>query len=309
MNAQQVKYHKLFVYNKGIIVMKFALIGVGYVAPRHMKAIKETGHELIAALDPHDSVGILDSYFPNCKFFTKTEQFDRYLTKNKVDYISICSPNYLHEFHCKMALRLGANVICEKPLVLCNWNLPQLEELEKETGKKIYNILQLRLHKRLKELKDTILDYKHYDVELKYITPRGEWYHRSWKGNEKQSGGIETNIGIHFFDMLIWMFGKPESMTIEERTEKTVRGNLDLECAEIKWMLSVDRNNLPDSNLKFFRSITVSGKEIRFDDIISDFHIESYKEILAGRGFTIKDVMPAIELVTKMRDKRFLCKN
>jgi len=285
--------------------MKFALIGAaGYVAPRHMKAIKELGYELIAALDPFDSVGILDSYFPECKFFTQTERFDRYLTKNPVDYISICSPNYLHEFHCKMSLRLGANVICEKPLVLCDWNIPQLIDLEKETGKRIFNILQLRLHPNLIKLKDEINKHKHYDVILKYITPRGNWYHQSWKGDIKKSGGIETNIGIHFFDILMWIFGKPESLTIYERNNINVKGCLDLECAEVKWHLSIDRNELPDPNLKFFRSITVNGKEIRFDDIIGDFHTLSYKEILKGKGFTIEDVAPTIELITKIRDEK-----
>lgn len=284
--------------------MKFALIGAaGYVAPRHMKAIKETGHELIAALDPFDSVGILDSYFPDCKFFSKTEQFDRYLTKNKVDYISICSPNYLHEFHCKMALRLGANVICEKPLVLCDWNIPQLIELEKDTGKKIYNILQLRLHPSLIELKNKIDKNKYYKVSLEYITPRGNWYHQSWKGNIKQSGGIETNIGIHFFDMLIWIFGEVSYHSISSRSNETIRGNLFLKNAKIHWTLSIDRKLLPDKNLNFFRSIIVEGEEIRFDDIFSDFHTLSYKEILDGRGFTIEDVTPSIELVTKLRGK------
>jgi len=283
--------------------MKFALIGAaGYVAPRHMKAIKEFGHDLVAALDPFDSVGILDSHFPDCKFFTKTERFDRFLTKNKVDYISICSPNYLHEFHCKMALRLGANVICEKPLVLCDWNIPQLIELEKETGKRIYNILQLRLHQSLIDLKKSLEKGKYYKVSLKYITPRGHWYHQSWKGKVKQSGGIETNIGIHFFDMLLWLFGKYSSHSIINRSDNKVQGKLYLENADIDWFLSIDRNDLPEKDLNFFRSISVEGTEIRFDNIIADFHIKSYEEILSGRGFTIEDVSPAIELITALRE-------
>ena len=287
--------------------MKFALIGAaGYVAPRHMKAIKETGNELVAALDPFDSVGILDSYFPYCRFFTSTEIFDRYLTKNPVDFISICSPNYLHEFHCKMALRLGSNVICEKPLVLCDWNIPQLEKLEKETGNIIYNILQLRLHPSIIKLKNSINEKDFYDVKLKYITPRGHWYHKSWKGDIKKSGGIETNIGIHFFDMLIWLFGDVIDCDITYRNEITSIGKLRFNNAIVSWNMSIDVNELPDKSeeFKFYRSIIINNKEVRFDDIISQFHTLSYEEILKGNGFTINDVKPSIELITKLRDMK-----
>ncbi len=285
--------------------MKFALIGAsGYVAPRHMKAIKDTGHELVAALDPFDSVGILDSYFPNCRFFTSTEIFDRFLTKNQVDYISICSPNYLHEFHCKMALRLGADVICEKPLTLCNWNIPPLQKLEQETGKTIYNILQLRLHPSIIKLKKSIEKDKKYNVKLKYITPRGHWYHKSWKGNIKRSGGIETNIGIHFFDMLIWLFGDVKECKINYKNNITSTGILNFENAKVEWTLSIDRNELPDKSneMKFHRSININNSEVRFDDIIGEFHNLSYEEIFKGNGFTINDVKPSIELVTKLRE-------
>jgi len=286
--------------------MKFALIGVaGYVAPRHLKAIKETGHELIAALDPHDSVGILDSYFPDCKFFTSMERFDRFLSNhyNQVDYISICSPNYLHEAHCKLALRLGAHVICEKPLVLCDWNIQPLQKLEEDTGMKIYNILQLRLHPEIKKIKENLSKTYHH-VDLKYFTPRGEWYFQSWKGVEGRSGGIETNIGIHFFDMLIWLFGDVLDFNVETRTQKRSMGTLWLKNANVKWNLSLDKHDLPEQSLKYFRSIKIDNEEIRFDNIFGDLHIESYKQIFEGNGFTIKDVYPTIKLITNIRDTK-----
>jgi len=286
--------------------MKFGLIGAaGYVAPRHMKAIKDTGNELVVALDVNDSVGILDSYFPDCKFFTKQERFDRHVVKNeKLDFISVCSPNYLHESHCKLAMRLGANVICEKPLATTFENLTQLRQIEKQLQKKVYSILQLRLHPSIKLLKHMINPEKEYLVDLKYITPRGPWYFQSWKGNVEQSGGIETNIGIHFFDMLIWLFGNIINFEITKRDEKRSIGCLRLERANIIWYLSLDKNDLPDKSQKFYRSMIVDGKEVRFDNVFSDLHTESYKEILGGSGFGIEDSITAVSLVQQIRETK-----
>jgi UDP-N-acetyl-2-amino-2-deoxyglucuronate dehydrogenase len=285
--------------------MRFALIGAaGYVAPRHMKAIKDTGHELVAALDPCDSVGILDSYFPDCKFFTDEKRFDRHIMReNHIDYMSICSPNYLHESHCKMGMRLGANVICEKPLALCSSNIEQIRKVEKQMGKKVYTILQSRLHPTIKKLKERIDRANDYKVELKYITPRGPWYLQSWKGRVGQSGGIETNIGIHFFDMLQWIFGPFCGYELEYHDDVMSQGILYLESAEVKWFLSINRNDLPDQNLKFFRSIKVDDEELRFDDIIADYHTDSYIKIFEGNGFTIDDAMPSIEIVSRIREE------
>ncbi len=288
--------------------MNFALIGVaGYVAPRHLQAIKDVGGNLIAALDPHDSVGILDKYFPDCKFFTSQERFDRHISNLALkgintDYISICSPNYLHESHCKLALRLGANAICEKPLILNPDNINQLIDIQTKTKKKIYNILQLRLHPDLIELKKTINNKQYYNVDLKYITPRGNWYDYSWKGNEKRSGGIETNIGIHFFDMLIWLFGNVERFVIKKRNRKISSGILHLENAKVEWFLSIDKQYLPEGS-NFYRSIKVNNNEIRFDNVFSDLHTESYKRILNGDGFEIEDVIKSIELVSNIRNE------
>ena len=227
--------------------MKFGLIGAaGYVAPRHMQAIKDTGHELVIALDPNDSVGVLDKYFPDCKFFTQAERFDRHIMKHeKLDFISICSPNYLHESHCKLAMRLGANVICEKPLTTNVENIDQIHMVETQMGRKVFNILQLRLHPSIKILKHMIKKKEFYNVDLKYITPRGPWYFQSWKGKEGQSGGIETNIGIHFFDMLIWLFGDVEKFEVKTRNEKKSYGILTLEKAKVTWFLSLDIKDLP----------------------------------------------------------------
>lgn len=290
--------------------MNFALIGAaGYVAPRHMEAIKTTGNKLIAALDPHDSVGILDTYFPNCEFFTSQESFDRYILNmdkdDRPEFMSICSPNYLHESHSKFAMRLGSNVICEKPLLLCDYNINQLEEVEAMTGKKVYTILQLRHHPSFINLKNKINSNEQYKVSLKYITPRGPWYHHSWKGDERKSGGIETNIGIHFFDLLLWLFGDLEKVKIYERNSLNSIGTLYFNNVEVNWHLSIDRNELPYPGLKFYRSMTINKEEIRFDDIITKFHILSYKEILKGNGFTTKDVYPAIKLVTDIREGKW----
>ena len=287
--------------------MNFGLIGAaGYIAPRHMKAIKELGHELKVALDPHDSVGILDSYFPKCKFFTQTERFDRHIVKNEsLDYISVCSPNYLHESHCKLGMRLDANVICEKPLAMTVENLDQLQMVEYQTGTKVYTILQLRLHPAIQKLKSELSNKKHL-VDLRYITPRGPWYFQSWKGKEGQSGGIETNIGIHFFDLLIWLFGDVEKVEVHNRTKKISSGILELERANVIWFLSLNKADIPsgEPNRNFYRRMIVDRKEVEFDSVFSELHTESYKEILKGNGFGIEDSYKAIELVSKIREMK-----
>ena len=283
---------------------RFGLIGAGgYVAPRHMQAIKDTGNDLVVALDPNESVGILDKYFPDCVFFTQTERFDRHIIKNEtLDYVSICSPNYLHEFHCKLGMRLGADVICEKPLVINSENLDQLKVVEGQTNKRVYTILQLRLHPSIKLLKHMINKDSFYNVDLKYITPRGPWYFQSWKGDEGKSGGIEANIGIHFFDMLIWLFGDVKKFELIIRSERKSVGVLQLEKANVKWYLSLDRNDLPDQNQKFYRAMLVNNEEVRFDNVFSDLHTEVYWNILNGRGYGIEDSIKAIELVQKIRN-------
>lgn len=286
---------------------KFALIGcAGFVAPRHMKAIKDTGNELIAALDPHDSVGIIDSYFPNSTFFTEFERFDRHLEKLKrsgegVDYISICSPNYLHDAHCRLALRVGADAICEKPLVLNPWNLDHLKELENETGKRIYTVLQLRLHPELIELKKKINDKKH-KVVIKYVTPRGKWYRRSWKGDVTKSGGLATNIGVHLFDMIMWLFGDYKKLSVLRNEPDCVSGNVLLNKAEVDFFLSTKREDLPEG-YSSYRSIEIDGKALRFDNFFGDLHTAIYKDILDGNGFGIEDAQPSIELVYDIRRK------
>ena len=288
---------------------KFALIGcAGFVAPRHMKAIKNTGNELVAALDPHDSVGIIDSYFPDSSFFTEFERFDRHLEKLKragegIDYISICSPNYLHDAHCRLALRLGADAICEKPLVLNPWNLNQLKELENETGKKIYTVLQLRLHPDLIELKKKINDKKH-KVVIKYVTPRGKWYSRSWKGDVTKSGGLATNIGVHLFDMIMWLFGDYKELSVLRNEPDCVSGIVLLNKAEVDFFLSTKREDLPEGYLSY-RSIEIDGKALRFDKSFGDLHTAIYKDILDGNGFGIEDSRQSIELVYEIRGKSY----
>jgi UDP-N-acetyl-2-amino-2-deoxyglucuronate dehydrogenase len=289
--------------------MNFGLIGAaGYIAPRHMKAIKDTGHELKVALDPHDSVGILDSYFPKCKFFTQTERFDRHIVKNEsLDYVSICSPNYLHESHCKLGMRLDSNVICEKPLAMTVENLDQLQIVEYQTGMKVYTILQLRLHPTIQKLKAEIkMTGKKHLVDLRYITPRGPWYFQSWKGKEGQSGGIETNIGIHFFDMLIWLFGNVQKVELNWRTEKMSSGILELERANVVWFLSLNKADIPsgETNRNFYRRMIVDGVEVEFDSVFSELHTESYKEILKGNGFGIEETLKAIALVQSIREMK-----
>jgi UDP-N-acetyl-2-amino-2-deoxyglucuronate dehydrogenase len=294
---------------------KFALIGAaGYIAPRHMRAIKETGNELVAALDISDSVGIIDSYFPAASFFTEFERFDRHIDKLKrkgqpIDYVSLCSPNYLHDAHIRFGLRQGADVICEKPLVLNPWNLEALKEAEDETGKRIYTILQLRLHAALLELKEKLDKEpgdKVHDVNLTYITSRGLWYYTSWKGDINKSGGIATNIGVHFFDMLTWLFGDVKENFVHIHTHDRAAGFLQLQKARVKWFLSINEATLPEEvqaqSKRTYRSITIDGKEIEFSEGFTDLHTHSYREILQGRGFPISETAAAIKIVHEIRN-------
>lgn len=299
------------------MVHNFALIGAsGYVAPRHMRAIKETGQNMVAAVDPNDSVGIIDSYFPDASFFTEFERFDRHSEmlrragkESRIHYVSICSPNYLHDAHIRFALREGANAICEKPLVLNPWNAEALQIIEIESGCKINTILQLRHHPSIIELKNHIVKSKskeRHDIELTYITPRGKWYNYSWKGNFLKSGGVATNIGIHFFDMLTWIFGYEKESTVHLSEYNKAAGLLELEFASVKWFLSIDRNDLPE-HLKSdksvtYRSIKINGEEIEFSEGFTDLHTVSYQEILKGNGFGIKDTLPSLESAYKIRN-------
>lgn len=293
----------------------FTLIGAaGYIAPRHMKAIKDTGNQLIAALDKHDSVGILDSYFPEADFFTEFERFDRHLEKQKrkgvkIDYVSVCSPNYLHDSHIRFGLRIGADVICEKPVVLNPWNIDALAEIEKETGNQIFTILQLRLHPAIIALKEKVASQpadKKYEVELNYITSRGHWYFSSWKGDIEKSGGIATNIGVHFFDMLMWIFGDLKEVTVTTHTKDTAAGTLELENASVKWNLSIDPKNLPEdvreSGKRTYRNLTIDGDSFEFSDGFTELHTLSYANILAGKGFPLMETKKAIDLVHKIRN-------
>lgn len=291
----------------------FALIGAaGYVAPRHLRAIKETGGSLRAALDPSNSVGVIDSFFPEARFFTEFERFDRYIDLirrrgEKVDYVSICSPNYLHDAHVRFALRSHGHAICEKPLVLNPWNIDGLAGLEADTGKRVFTILQLRLHPAIIALKERIASErkKVYDVDLTYITSRGLWYYTSWKGEETKSGGIATNIGVHFYDMLAFVFGALRENAVHHRTLDCASGYLEFERARVRWFLSINARDLPDAAAakKTYRSITVDGEEIEFSEGFTDLHILSYQAILAGRGFGLGDVRPSIEMVSAIRTK------
>lgn len=295
----------------------FAITGVaGYIAPRHLQAIHETGNRLLAALDPHDSVGILDRYFPQAAFFTEFERFDRHLEKFKrrseqerIHYVSICSPNYLHDAHIRFALRIGAHALCEKPLVLNPWNLDALEALEKETGRSVFTVLQLRVHPSLVELKQKIESAKtpkRYQVVLTYITSRGTWYDYSWKGIPEKSGGVGTNIGIHFFDLLIWLFGPVKTTELHLSQNKRMAGYLELEKADVRWFLSIRPEDLPadvkQTGKTTYRSITLDGEEIQFSEGFTDLHTKVYSETLAGRGFGIKDARPSIELAYQLRN-------
>lgn len=295
---------------------KFALIGAaGYIAPRHMQAIKDTGNELVAAIDPNDSVGIIDGFFPKADFFTEFERFDRHIDKirrrnsgHAVDYVSICSPNYLHDAHMRFALRSGADAVCEKPLVLNPWNIDGLREMEEDTGHRINTILQLRLHPSIIELRDQIskenADRKH-EVDLTYITSRGNWYLHSWKGVEDKSGGIATNIGVHFFDMLHFIFGGLQENHVHLNTPTKAAGYLEYENARVRWFLSVDYKDIPDAQKEIgqrtYRSITVDGNEIEFSGGFTDLHTRSYEQILKGNGFGLEENRVAIETVAKIR--------
>lgn len=293
----------------------FVLIGAsGYIAPRHMEAIKKTGNNLIAAYDPYDGIGIMDSFFPECNFFTEFERFDRFIDKwkrigkNTLDYVSICSPNYLHDAHVRFALKNNATAICEKPIVLNTWNLDQLIEVENETNAKVFTILQLRLHETILKFKseiDSIIKInkdKIFDIELEYITSRGNWYHQSWKGDRTKSGGISTNIGIHFFDMLTWIFGDVREISLSTKNDKTEQGVLIFKNANVKWKLSIDEAELPDDQKRTFRSIKYDGKELEFSQGFTDLHIKSYEGIIKGSGFGLLDARNSVDLASKIRN-------
>ena len=297
----------------------FALIGAaGYIAPRHMKAIKDTGNTLVAAYDPNDSVGILDSHFPDADFFTEFERFDRHIDKlsrakdeKQIHYVSIASPNYLHDSHMRFALRSGADAICENPLVLNPWNIDGLKEIESDTGQKISTILQLRLHSAIIALKERINvspTNKKFDLDLTYITSRGHWYLQSWKGDTKKSGGIATNIGVHFYDMLHFVFGNLQNNQVHHCAETKAAGYLEYEKSRVRWFLSVDINDIPaEQRLKgqrTYRSITLNGEEIEFSEGFTDLHTRSYEEILAGRGFGLEENRVAIETVATIRSAK-----
>ena len=291
----------------------FALIGVaGFIAPKHLIAIKNTGNNLVAALDKVDSVGILDSYFPETNFFVEYERFDRHIEKlarngTPIDYLSVCSPNYLHDSHIRFGLRNGASVICEKPLVLNPWNVAALEKIQNETGKKVFTILQLRHHPDILKLRQMVLSDpdKIFDIDLTYITARGKWYYTSWKGDINKSGGIATNIGIHFFDMLIWIFGKVAQNVVHLHTHDRAAGFLQLERARVRWFLSINKNTLPvnvkEEGGRIYRSIKIENNEIGFNDNFQNLHTKSYEAILSGNGFSLTDVLPSIELVHSIR--------
>lgn len=294
---------------------KFALIGAaGYIAPRHLRAMRDTGNTLVAAYDKFDSVGIMDSFFPDCSFFTEMELFDRHCSKLKgtekqVDMVSICTPNYLHDAHIRYGLRLGADVICEKPLVLNPWNLDALEEVERETGHQAYNILQLRLHQAIIDLKKKIEEGpkdKVYDVDLTYITSRGNWYYTSWKGDIRKSGGVATNIGVHFYDMLSWIFGPVKENIVHVMSHDRVAGYLGLERARVRYFLSINAENLPENAVqgekKTYRSISIEGSEFEFSEGFTELHTESYKKILAGEGFRISEARNCINIVHDIRN-------
>ncbi len=295
----------------------FALVGAaGYIAPRHMRAIKDTGNHLAAALDRNDSVGVIDSYFPQADFFTEFERFDRHLEKLKrrnssLDYVSICSPNYLHDAHIRFGLRMGADVICEKPLVLNPWNVAALQDIEKETGKRIYTILQLRLHPAIIALKEKIAVLApgtQQDIDLTYITARGNWYYASWKGDVSKSGGIATNIGVHFFDMLTWIFGDVQENVVHLHTHDRAAGYLELEKARVRWFLSINPDTLPlEVKLKgsrTYRSLTMNGEEIEFSEGFTDLHTRSYEQILQGNGFGLEDAATSIKIVQQIREAK-----
>lgn len=293
----------------------FAVIGVGgYIAPRHLKAIRDTGNRVVAAVDPKDSVGVLDQFSFDTRFFTEIERLDRHLEKlrrgpedQRVHYVTVASPNYLHDAHCRLGLRVGADVLCEKPLVINPWNLDSLEALEQETGKRVFTVLQLRVHPKLVELREQLRAQQgpEHQVELTYVTSRGNWYDVSWKGVSEKSGGIPTNIGIHFFDLLVWLFGAVKSVEVHLFEPRRCSGLLKLERAQVRWFLSIDNADLPftpePGKKTTFRSITVDGREVEFSEGFTDLHTRVYEEMLAGRGFGITDARGSIELVHRIR--------
>jgi UDP-N-acetyl-2-amino-2-deoxyglucuronate dehydrogenase len=295
--------------------LNFAITGVaGFVAPRHLNAIRDTGHQLVAAVDPHDAVGILDRYSFAVRFFTEIERFDRHLEKlrrashaDRVHYVSICSPNYLHDAHIRLALRAGAHAICEKPIVINPWNLDPLQELERESGQRISTVLQLRLHPVVIAFREAVAREpgRRHQVTLTYITARGGWYDVSWKGSDERSGGIVTNIGIHFFDLLLWLFGRVRHSDVHLREAKRAAGSLDLEHADVRWFLSAESADLPFAPTPgartTFRSMTVDGSQLEFSEGFGDLHTRVYEEVLAGRGFGIDDARPSIELTHRIR--------
>lgn len=293
--------------------MNFAIIGIGgYIAPRHIEAIRDLGHTLVAAYDKNDSVGIMDRYFPDCMFFTEFERFEGFVdslkgTSQQIDYVAICTPNYLHSSHIKFALSHGADAICEKPLVLNESDIDELAQYEKKYGKKVYTVLQLRVHDAIVALKKQISENpeKHHDVKLTYMTSRGQWYHESWKGDVKKSGGLSTNIGVHFFDMLTWIFGSAKGITVAEKNSTVERGSLILEKANVDWSLTIDRSLLPQEAVKTgkttFRSIKIDGKEFEFSEGFTELHKRVYSDILSGKGYGLESARAAISIVEKIR--------
>ncbi len=294
----------------------FAIIGVGgYIAPRHLQAIRDTKNNLVAALDKSDSVGILDRYFSEVPFFVEYERFDRYAEKlrrledaRRIQYVSICTPNYLHDAHIRFALRIGSDAICEKPLVLNPWNLEALKALEAETGRKIYNILQLRVHPAIIALKEKIASLppdQKLDVDLTYITSRGKWYYVSWKGDSEKSGGVATNIGIHFFDMLMWIFGEVKFLQVHHKDERKIGGYLELARANVRWFLSLDLADVPvearAAGKTTYRSLTIDNEEFEFSDGFTDLHTVVYRDILDGGGFGLEDARASINLAYQIR--------
>ena len=295
----------------------FALIGAsGYIAPRHLKAIKDIGSNLTCALDRFDSVGIIDSFFPKADFFTEPERFDRHIEKlkyeknTKLDFFSICTPNYLHDSHIRMALRRGADAICEKPIVLNPWNLDSLEKIENDTGRKVWNILQLRLHQTIIDLKnkvDSSDPKKIYDIDLTYITSRGKWYYASWKGDKDKSGGIATNIGVHFYDMLTYVFGNVKKNIVHQHTHDRASGYLELDKARVRWFLSINYDLIPEkikiTGKRTYRSIIIEDEELEFSEGFTDLHTKVYKNILSGKGFGIREARKSIEIVNNIRNQ------
>ncbi|MDY4933348.1 MAG: Gfo/Idh/MocA family oxidoreductase [Candidatus Onthomorpha sp.] len=295
----------------------FGIIGVaGYIAPRHLKAIKETGNRLVVALDKSDSVGIMDSYFPQCSFYTEYERFDRFVekikhTEDRLDFVSVCTPNYLHDSHIRFGLRAGADVICEKPLVLNPWNIDALQKMEEETGKKVYNILQLRLHPAIikwKQMVDEGPKDKIYNVDLTYITSRGLWYYTSWKGDVTKSGGVATNIGVHFYDMLSWIFGAVKENIVHIYEHDRAAGLLVFEKARVRYFLSINADTLPKEAVaagkRTYRKMEMDGKEIEFSDGFTELHTESYKNIFSGKGFGLQDARRCIQIVHDIRNSK-----